>query len=203
VHRRETWKDVGARTPAAIVERKVEKGIEPKSLSAIVFSGPFEYDQPHRVAIRAMTEVLQSRLLESIREELGGTYSISANESYEKTPRPEYTVSIRFGSDPQRTDDLIKRVLQEVDALKANGPTEKQVNDVREAFLRDFETNIKQNRYLLSQIALRYQNGEDVAGLWRVPEYYRKLDAATIQQAAKTYLDTTRYVKVTLFPEKK
>jgi zinc protease len=202
-HRRDTWKDVGARTPAGVVEKRVEKGIEPKSLSAIVFSGPFEYDQAHRVAIRAMAQVLQGRLQETIREELGGTYSITVNESYEKMPRPEYTVGIRFGSDPQRTDDLIKRVLQEIEALKTNGPTEKQVNDVRQAFLRDFETNSKQNGYLMTQILLRYQNGEDVAGLWAVPEYYRKLDAATIQQAAKTYLDTNRYVKVTLFPEKK
>ena len=30
-----------------------------------------------------------------------------------------------------------------------------------------------------------------------------KLDAAGIQQAAKTYLDTTNYVEVTLLPEKK
>jgi zinc protease len=77
------------------------------------------------------------------------------------------------------------------------------VNDTKEAFLREFETNIKQNSYLLSQIVLRYESGDDVAGLWKVPEYYRKLDAATIQQAAKTYFDTKNYVKVTLFPEKK
>src|SRR5437773_3801058 len=69
IHRKESWKDVGVRTPTGIVEKKVEKGIEPKSETAIVFSGPFEWNQTNRIAIRAMSEVLQNRLLDTIREE--------------------------------------------------------------------------------------------------------------------------------------
>jgi len=201
--RKESWKDVGVTTPSGIVEKRVEKGIEPKSRAAIVFSGPFVFDQPRRVAIRAMSEILQTRLLEVIREELGGTYSITAGFSYQKYPKPEYSISIQFGSAPERTEDLIKRVFEEIERLKKDGPTEKQLNDEKEALLREFETNSKQNGYLLSQISLRFYNNEDPAGVWMVPDFYRKLDAATIQEAAKLYLNTQSYVKVTLFPEKK
>ena len=201
--RKETWKDIGARASTGIIEKKVEKGIEPKSRAAIVFSGPFVYEQPRRVAIRAMSEILEKRLLEVIREELGGTYSITANFNYGKFPKPEYSISIEFGSSPDRTDDLIKRVFEEIEKFKASGPTEKQLNDEKEALLREFETSSKQNGYLLTQIQARYYNGEDPAGVWLIPEFYNKLDAATIQEAAKLYLDTKNFVKVTLFPEKK
>ena len=44
IRRKETWKDVGVRPPTGVIEKKVEKGIEPKSQAAIVFTGPFEYD---------------------------------------------------------------------------------------------------------------------------------------------------------------
>ncbi len=203
IRRKETWKDVGVLTPSGVIEKKVEKGIEPKSRSAIVFSGPFEYDQKRSVALRAMTEVLQTRLLERIREDLGSTYSINVSPEHQRIPKPEYSVTIQFGSDPQRTDDLIKRVFQEIEQFKTNGPTEKQVNDEKEALVREFETNSKQNDYLLNLIALSYQHGEDPAALWKLPELYKKLDAATIQQAAKTYLNTNSFLKVTLFPEKK
>jgi zinc protease len=203
IHRKETWKDVGVRTAAGVIEKRVEKGIEPKSLAAIAFSGPFKFEQTQRVAIRAMSEVLETRLREAIREELGGTYSITARPGYQKNPNPEYSIGIQFGCAPDRTDDLIKRVFQEIEQLKANGPTEKQVNDEKEALLRDFETNSKQNGFLLGQIMLRYQSGEDPAGVWNIPEYYKKIDAAMIQGAAKTYLNNSNYVKVTLFPEKK
>ena len=203
LRRKETWKDVGVKTPPGIVEKRVEKGIEPKSQTAIVFTGPFKFDQTQRVAIRAMTEILRTRLSETIREELGGTYSIGANYGFQNFPTADYSITIQFGSDPQRTEELVKRVLQEVEKLKTEGATEKQVNDEKEALIREFESSSKQNGYLLNQISLRYLHGEDPAGLWNVTDFYRKLDAATIQQAAKTYLNTNRYVKVTLFPEKK
>jgi len=202
LHRNETWKDVGARPPTGVIERKVEKGIEPKSQTAILFTGPFEYDPAHRTSLRAMTQILQTRLLETIREELGGTYSITVGGNGQKIPNEEYQVAVQFGSDPQRTDDLIKRVFDEIEKFKTGGPTEKQLNDEKEALQREFETSSMQNGYLLAQIAGKYQIGEDVAGIWNAPELYRKLDAATIQQAAKTYLNMDNYVKVSLFPEK-
>lgn len=203
IRRKESWKDVGVKNPTGIVEKKVEKGIEPKSRAAIVFSGPFVFDQSQRVAIVAMSEILQTRLREVIREELGGTYGVGVGFGYQKHPKSEYSITIQFGSAPERTDELIKRVFEEIQKFKKDGPTEKQLNDEKEALIRQFETNSTQNGYLLNQIQLRFYHGEDPGGIWMVPDFYRKLDAATVQEAAKLYLNTESFVKVTLFPEKK
>jgi len=202
-HRHESWKDIGVHTPTTIVQKTVEKGIEPKSQVEIVMSGPIEYTQTQRVAIRAMSEILSARLLETIREDLGGTYSINASYGYTKIPKPEYTIRIDFGCDPKRTDDLIKRVFEEIEKLKNDGPTDKQLADEKEALLKDFDNTTKQNALLLNQIKLKYQYGEDPSTLWEAPTYYRNLDAATVRQAARTYLNTTAYVQVVLMPEKK
>ncbi|HKR11137.1 MAG TPA: insulinase family protein [Pyrinomonadaceae bacterium] len=201
--RKETWKDVGVKTATGVVEKRVEKGMEPKSMSYLVFSGPFVFDQDNRVAIRAMAEILQTRLLAVIREELGGTYGITASAGYFKNPRPEYSITIQFGSSPDRTDDLIKRVFEEIEKFKKEGPTEKQVTGQKEKLIREFETNSKQNGYLLGQITQRFVNGEDPAGIWMMPEFYQKIDAAMVKEAANKYLNTGSYVKVSLFPEKK
>ena len=45
--------------------------------------------------------------------------------------------------------------------------------------------------------------GEDPAGLWNMPEYYRKIDAAMIKDAANLYLNMNNRVRVTLVPESK
>jgi zinc protease len=203
LHRNETWKDVGVKLPTGVIEKRVEKGIEPKSQTAIVFTGPFEYDPAQRVAMRAMSQILQGQLLATIREDLGGTYSITANAEYDKYPRPEYELSIQFGSDPTRTDDLVKEVFDEIRRFKTRGPSDQQVNDEKSALLREFETNSKQNGFLLNQILGKVQNGEDIASVWDAPELYKKLDAATIQDAARRYLNEQNVVKVSLFPEKK
>jgi zinc protease len=202
-HRQETWKDIGVRLPTTVVKRQVEKGLEPKSQVSIVLSGPFDYTQTQRVAIRSMTEILSTRLLETIREELGGTYSISANYGFRKFPRGEYTISIDFGCDPARTENLIGRVFEEIEKYKIAGPTEKQLTAEREALLKDLDANMKLNGYLINQIKLKYQYGEDPVTMLDVPQYYRNLDAATVQQAAKTYLNLNSYVQVVMMPEKK
>jgi zinc protease len=199
--RKESWKDIGMIPATGVIEKRVDKGIEPKGRAQIVFTGPFRYNQDQRVAIRAMAHVLEVRLRETLREELGGTYSVSASPAYSKYPREEYSFSIAFGSSPDRTDDLVKGVFREIDRLKAEGPTDKELADVKQTFLRDLETNNKQNGYLLTNISQRYEYSEDLASLFALQDFYNRLTAPAIQEAARTYLNTNNYVKVTLFPE--
>jgi zinc protease len=201
--RKETWKDTGIRYVTGVAEKRVEKGVEPQSRTALVFTGPFQYNQSERVAINSMAEVLQARLHETLREAMGGTYGVSAGAGYSRIPVQEYSVNISFGSAPERTEELIKAALEQVELLKSSGPTEKQVADAREKLLRDYETNMKQNGYLLSQLSGRYQHSEDVDTLFALADFYKKLTPALIQDAAKRYLNPANLVKVTLFPEKK
>ena len=204
-HAHETWRDLGITPPAGIVEKSIEKGIAPKSEVAIVFSGPFVYDDAHRLALRATTLVLQSRLLDTIRQELGGTYSITATPSAQRFPRPEYRVRIDWTCDPARMDTLVQRVFEEIEFVRTTALSQDQVGLVRAALLREFEVNSQDNGYLLNQISGRYEDGEaaDVAAVLNVPAQITALTGEAIHQAARTYLDTRNYVKVTLKPEKK
>ncbi len=201
----ESWRDLGIAPPSGVIEKTIEKGIAPKSEVEIVFSGPFEYDDSHRLALRAMTLVLQSRLLDTIREELGGTYSITADPDADKFPRPEYSVRIDWTCDPARTSALVQRVFEEIAFIKATPLTPPQMNVIRQILLRDYERSSQDNGYLLNQIARRYEDGEaaSVAAVFTLPERIAALTADTIQQAAERYLNTERFVKVTLMPESK
>jgi zinc protease len=200
--RKETWKDVGMAPPKGVVEKTVKKGIEPQSQTAIVFTGPFQYDQARRIAIRSLVSTLDTKLRETLREDLSGTYGVSVSPTYGKFPVPRYTLAIQFGCNPQRADELAKAIFREIEVLQTNGPTEKQVNEVLQGFLRDMETSFKDNTYLLSQMTGKYQNGEDLGELFTLPELYKKqVTVALIQEAAKTYLNKANYVRVTLLPE--
>ena len=204
-HARERFRDLGISPPTGVVERTIEKGIAPKSQVAIVFSGPFTYDEEHRLALRAVTLVLQSRLFDTIRQELGGTYSIEVSPEMEKFPRPEFRVRIEWTSDPARTANLVERVFEEIAFVRGTSFSAGQVTRIRDALLRDFERNSQDNGYLLNQIARRYEDGDanDVASAINLPARIKALSGEAIQQAARTYLDPGNYVKVTLMPETK
>jgi zinc protease len=201
----ETWRDLGITPPTGVVEKTIEKGIAPKSEVAIVFSGPFEHDDAHTLALRAMTLVLQSRLLDTIRQELGGTYSITATPNTQRFPRPEFFVRIDWTCDPARTMTLVQRVFQEIEFVKSTRFSPTQVTLIREALLREFEVNSQDNGYLLNQISRRYEEGEaaTVGAAIDMPARIAALTGDAIQQAAQTYLNNSNYVKVTLMPETK
>ena len=67
--------------------------------------------------------------------------------------------------------------------------------------MRDFETNSQRNRYLLSRLVYSYQYGESVEEVFNIRPSVDRLTASLIHEAARTYLDTRRYVEVTLLPE--
>jgi zinc protease len=196
------WKDTGIRPPKGIVEKTVEKGVEPQSQAAIVYTGPFEYTQANRTAIRAMGIVLQTRLRNTIREDLGGTYSIQAIPSYDRIPEQSYSVSINFGTDPERVEELVGVIFQEIETLKKEGVTADELRDAKQAMFRDYETGIKQNRWLLTQLYFRYLADEDLKSLFKFSKTLEDLTAEQIHEAAKIYLNAENYVKVVLLPEK-
>ena len=198
----ETFRDLGIALPSGVVEKTVQKGIAPKSQVAIVFSGPFEYDDAHRLALRTVTLILQSRLLDTIRQELGGTYSITATPDMDKFPRPQYSVRIDWTCDPARTATLVQRVFEEIESIRTMRFSAGQMTLIRDNLLRELERNSEDNGYLLGEISRRYAEGASTsvgADSLRAP--IAALTADAIQQAAQTYLNTGNYVKVTLVPE--
>ena len=201
-HAHETWKDLHIALPTTVVQKTIQQGIAPKSQVAIVFSGPFEYDTAHTTALRTMTMLLQSRLFDTIRQELGGTYSITASPDADRFPHPTYSVRIEWTCDPARTDTLVQRVFQEIDVVKSTRFDFRQMGLIRETLVHEYETNSEDNGYLLRQIAQAYDDGDgsDVAAVLNVPDQIKGLTGDALLRAAQMYLDTGKYVKVTLMP---
>jgi zinc protease len=202
IHRQETWKDWRVAPPEGVVKRIVEKGVEPKSLTAIVFSGPFRSDPGNRINIRAVAQVLESRLRKLLREKLSGTYDVSVRPSYSKIPREEFRMSIDLGTDPARIDEMTQAIFSEIKKLKRIGPTDKEVEEDRLAESRDYETESRENDWWLSSLTDSYELHENPAAITRYPESFKLLTRASVKAAAKLYFNTKRYVQVTLYPEK-
>jgi zinc protease len=202
LHRNETARDVGPHPPAGVVQNQVASGVEPRSEVSIVFSGTFPNDELHRVIMRVMAETLSGSLHRTLREDLGGTYSVSVEPRFTKRPTEEYRIGIDFGCDPARMESLVTTVFQVIEQFKAAGPSTGQVADAKSALARDLETNSRTNDYLLNRIVSKYANGEDVADVFTMPKFYDQLTPGALRDAARSYLNPSRYVKVTLVPER-
>ena len=199
--RRETWRDTGIRPPTGIVQRVVKKGTEPKARTALVFTGPFEYTRKNRYQLSALAELLNIKLRETLRENMGGTYGVSVSPSATREPYPSYRFTIGFGSAPERLEDLTAAALAQIDSVKRFGTTPEYLNKVKEAAFRAREVALKQNNYWLAQISIFDQSGWNLAEIPEGEKLISALTAADLKQAAIKYLRTNNYVRVSLYPE--
>ncbi|HEY6088293.1 MAG TPA: insulinase family protein [Gemmatimonadaceae bacterium] len=199
--KKETWRDTGVRPPAGVVQRVVKKGTEPKARTALVFTGPFEYTRQNRYHLSALSELLNIKLREALRENLGGTYGVSVNSGASREPTPAYRFTIGFGSAPERLEALTAAALAQIDSVKKFGTTPEYLTKVKEAAFRSRETALKQNGYWLSQIASFDQSGWPLADIPNGDKLISSLTVQDLQRAAAKYLRNDNYVRVSLYPE--
>ena len=53
----------------------------------------------------------------------------------------------------------------------------------------------------MNRLLFASQRHEDVANVFDMRPFFNQLNARAVRDAARTYLDTDRYVQVTLLPE--
>ena len=200
--RTEDWVDHGVDPPPGVIEKVVRKGLEPQSRTAIYFTGDGEYSPEESFVMGAMADVLDIRLRELLREDLGGTYGVGVSASLSYRPDEEYRITIQFGSDPERAEELSAVAFEEIERLKAGGPDAEVVAKVRETQRRSKETDLRSNGYWRSQLSSFESRGLDIRG---IPSYdmIESWTAEQVQQAAVRYLRTDQYVKIVLMPEQK
>jgi zinc protease len=200
--RDDAWRDLGMRRPDGVVRREVRRGIEPVSRTMIVFHGPISWTRAERFALDAAREVLNFRLREALRESLGGTYGVGVSAGAQKIPEPAYSFTIQFSADPARIDSLTTVVFEEIAKLATTGATADEVARITETRLREREVAMRENGFWLSLIESTTREGESLAAAMAEQErLIRSLTPELVRDAARRYLDPTRYLHVTLYPE--
>ena len=201
IAKNETWKNNTYAFPTGIIEKKVLSGKEPKSKTSIIFTGPFDWNRENRYIANSLLEVLDIKLRERLREDLGGTYSVNIYGNFQHLPLERFRISFQFGCDPDRIDELKSEIFLQIDSIKTNGPDESYLQKVRESQLRAYETNLKKNEFWISNLEFQYFHDQSIEDLLKYPDLVNGLTSEAIRDAANRYLDMDNYIRVILLPE--
>ncbi|MGV3561097.1 M16 family metallopeptidase [Larkinella arboricola] len=201
-NRKETYRDLGIRTPAGKIEKTVTKGIEAKSTVQLVFSGDFVWTPENATQIDALAEALEIKLTETLREEESGVYGVGVSGAYAKIPAQRYTFRIGFGCAPENVDKLIARTLAEIEKLKQNGADPKDIEKFKAETRRESEVQLKQNNFWLGYLSNQYFNNDDPTEILREDELLKQVTPESTKQAANQYFGKN-FIKLLLQPERK
>ena len=184
------FEDTGLRRAKGKITRNVYKGEDPKSFVVLMHTGPGQYNPKERFALRALSEVMNIRLREQIREEKGGVYSIASQANVDKYPYERYGVFVFFGCDPDRSTELADAVKEEILYLQQTTVDESYVQKVKEILTKEREVGRSTNGFWMSSIMQVDQYGEPWSVIDQRDKQIADLTVSVVQGAAKKYLDT-------------
>ena len=203
--RTETWLDVAPDPPEGVVEVPVYRGQDEQSLTTILFTGPGEDTLDNRLHLRMLEMIVDILMREELREELGGVYAYGASSSMHPDPDGLYEISLYFGSDPARVQELVDALFGLIAEVQADGPRDDLLEKARAQIVRQREEQLEQNNYWLR--VLEYwatEDDVDLANFVDLSVVEGRTDAVTteeVQASAVAFLPLDRYILVSLYPE--
>ncbi|SHF98888.1 zinc protease [Mariniphaga anaerophila] len=198
---KEAWRNLDINPPAGVVEKIVKRGQEDKSIQRIVFHGDFDYSSENAVKIDAVGRILGTRLLEVIREDKSSVYSIGARPSTSKYPDEEYTISIYYGTAPEKLDELKQAVFDVIKEFMEKGPSTDDLAKAKEKMLREREIALRENNFWMSILSNTYflKDG-DFSKFGSYDDIVNSLTVESVKAAFNKYFDFENYVSVALEP---
>ena len=196
-----TFRDVGLRPVKGVVTKKVYKGTEPKSQINITFYGEKPYSDVEQLKVQALIELLNIKIIETLREDMSGVYGAGVRGGLNKNPYNSYSLTISMPCGPENVDKLIKASFDEIQKVKDKGPLDADLNKVKETWKKQYEEDIKDNNFWVRKLQAGVELGSNVTD---VLSYEKRVDALTpkdLQDAANKYFDMKNYVQIVLYPE--
>jgi len=199
----ENFKDHGILPPKGPKEVIVNKGQDEKSMVTIRFTAPCDYSAEDKFMLTALADVLSIKLIENLREEKSGVYGVGARASMSQYPSPLYSFSIGFPCGPDNVDQLIEAAISEVENLQKDGPSQVDIDKVKETQRLDYKENLEKNNYWLRSMQSSYMNQSDLEDILKKQEMIDNINIKTLKKMAKKYLKDDARIQVVLMPEKK
>ncbi|MCH3924451.1 MAG: insulinase family protein [Bacteroidales bacterium] len=199
---KENWKDVSAKFATGMVNDVVYKGTEDKSMIVLANEKDFSWNEKDKKAVDIMGEILQIKVTEKLREELGATYSPYLGVDYSKYPTPKFNMIAYYTCAPANLDKVEKATWDVVDAMINQGPSEADVNKAKEQLIRRREASYtSSNNFWLGVIQSSIWYEQPISNMETYKNSVNAITAADVKAAAAKYLSHNTYVKVTLKPE--
>ncbi len=176
------------------------KGSDPKSLVYTIFSGTAKQNLKNQIYLKALSFVLTDSLLDQIREKNQWTYSISANSSFKSLVNNQYTIGIFFSSSPENVSKVNKRIMRIAKNFSSVEIPDEEMQKTIEKLKREYETNIKTNKYWINQLLYMYQTGGKPDFVTNYSDITDSLNKKILKKQAEKLLHDY-YLSIILIPE--
>ena len=197
------YKDNGLRPVKGVVDLNVNKGQADKSLILAMIAGEIPYSEDLALRAAAVSEILNIRIMEDMREKIQGIYTGGTSIDVSKYPYQNYTAFFQLPTGPEKIDTLLIAMNDEIQSIKTKGPSQEDLNKVKTQWTEARRTAMKQNGTWLGYILSSKTENKDVDRFLNYDKYVNALTVQSIKDAANKIFTGKNKVTAVLRPEKK
>ncbi len=193
------WHNDGVSFPEGVVENRFSVNMQmPKTTVVYIHTGQIPYTLKNSLMFDILSQVLDIRYTQSIREEKGGTYGVQIDGQVDFTPYENYMLLINFDTDPAMADELVEIVELEIHNIAENGVKADDLAKIKEYFAKKYPDDIRQNSYWNNAIGELHVSGHDfVSGYMDI---VNSITGEDIQKLAQQIIADNNIIKLLMDP---
>ncbi|MFN8063294.1 MAG: pitrilysin family protein [Vicinamibacterales bacterium] len=190
------------REPAQSREKRVTVE-QPWPLPAVVVAYHITYDgapdsYPLHIASKVLSDGQSSRIYQSLVYERQLAVTAFGGANLVEDPNLFYAVAIvQPGQSPE---DAIKALIAELDRLKTEGISERELQRAKNQFARDYITGRQSVQQKALQLAHAVVIHNDITTADGEFDIFQRITAADVQRVARTYFTDTNRTIITILP---
>ena len=184
-----------------ICNRFLRKMQEPQTAMIQLFHAPIDNTLKNQVTSDMLGQVLTMRLLETVREDMGAAYSVSASSSISKISDGSTRVNVQVYAPvkPEMCDSALLVIDEELQRVAREGADEKYTSKIKEYLLKSYTENERKNGTWLSYI--EELDRDHIDGYTDYQKVVQEITSDDIAALARKVLDAKNHITVIMLPE--
>jgi zinc protease len=151
--KKENFRDVKMYPRQGEYKNLFEKEMKtPKATIYSVYNGKLDYTVENKIKMSMLSQIMNIVFTKTIREDEGGTYGVSVRGRTSYYPYGSFSFMVGFDTDPKLIDKLLGKVKNGLKQVATEGPSEENLNKVKEFMLKNYTENQRDNSHWLNAI---------------------------------------------------
>ena len=193
--------DNGLRPIRGVNQMEFRKGQEQKCLVIEKYYNFGAFEDDFLLHASFLSEVMNIKITEVLREKIGGVYSGAMNTMVSKEPYPQYSATLFLPCGPNKVDTLLKVAHAEISRLKLEGPTAKDLDKVKKAALEKHREALQTNVYWVSVLMGLVLHPDEKDQILNSEERINAVTTEDLQAAANVLFSGENVFRAILYPD--
>jgi len=168
----------------------------PSALTNVIYTADVEYNLANELRADMLAQIMRAIYTEKVREEKGGTYGVSVQSQNWRFPSDGTSLTVNFRCDPDKYSELLPIIDEQMRLMAAQGPTEEQLQKVKEYEQKNYDRVILTNGYWEYIMLHRLRYGVDLDEQYM--QMVNNTTPADIRDICKRFVDSGNRIQVTM-----